>query len=91
MALDSYRELMAERSCGSPPLCFAAFNAKTQFHEISRSNHQCQTRLIRASHYLQRRQALGSEERARTMLEDVDINHDGQISFDEFSQMMRRL
>ena len=36
-------------------------------------------------------QALGSEERARTMLEDVDINHDGQISFDEFSQMMRRL
>eukprot|EP00903_Cladosiphon_okamuranus_P014850 g13751.t1 len=36
-------------------------------------------------------QALGSEERARTLLEDVDINHDGQISFDEFSQMMRRL
>lgn len=36
-------------------------------------------------------QALGSEERARTMLEDVDINNDGQISFDEFSIMMRRL
>ncbi|CAM9226582.1 unnamed protein product [Hapterophycus canaliculatus] len=36
-------------------------------------------------------QALGSEERARTMLEDVDMDHDGQISFDEFSEMMRRL
>lgn len=38
-----------------------------------------------------RRQALGSEERARTMLEDVDTNHDGQISFDEFSEMMRHI
>ena len=36
-------------------------------------------------------QALGSEERARTMLEDVDMNHDGQISLEEFSAMMRRL
>ncbi|CAM9837827.1 unnamed protein product, partial [Pylaiella littoralis] len=36
-------------------------------------------------------QALGSEERARTMLEDVDTNHDGQISFDEFSEMMRHI
>lgn len=39
--------------------------------------------------YILRRQALGSEERARTMLEDVDTNRDGQISFDEFSEMMR--
>lgn len=48
----------------------------------------------RAIHYCMHghgEQALGSEERARTMLEDVDMNHDGQISFDEFSQMMRRL
>lgn len=38
-----------------------------------------------------RRQALGSEERARAMLEDMDTDHDGQISFDEFSEMMRHI
>ncbi|CAM9203843.1 unnamed protein product [Ectocarpus sp. 12 AP-2014] len=36
-------------------------------------------------------EALGSEDCARTMLEDIDMDHDGQISFDEFSEMMRRL
>lgn len=38
-----------------------------------------------------RLQVLGSEERARKILRDVDSNGDGHISFDEFSEMMKHL